>query len=219
MGALRRRHGEVMEKTAACEGLFHLLSTLPEGEASDILRRIRTGSDPATVYNQVTVGDALLQMAVAPETRFRYEFPYLSEMPFELTVDNPYMDSLIYEATSLFPESRRELSGIPNPIRSNQLPCGSQSFLENYEGPYLKPFHASRVVEPLLVDVKPSAWTAVCKDDALMRRLLASLLHCEYFFASIFQKVYFLEDMAAGRRDFCSPLLVNAVLAYACVRT
>lgn len=83
--------------------------------------------------------------------------------------------------------------------------------------PYLMPFHASRVVEPLLTDAKPSLWTEVCKDDALMRDLLGVWFCCEYSFASIFQKDLFLEDMASQNEDFCSSLLVNAVLAYCSV--
>jgi hypothetical protein len=82
----------------------------------------------------------------------------------------------------------------------------------------LRPFHAAHVVDPLLSDAKPSLWTAVCQDDLLMRELLAAWLQCEYFFTTPLQKDYFLQDMASHNQDFCSPLLVNAVLAYACVR-
>jgi hypothetical protein len=80
----------------------------------------------------------------------------------------------------------------------------------------LRPFHAAHVVDPLLSDAKPSLWTAVCQDDLLMRELLAAWLQCEYFFTTPLQKDYFLQDMASHNHDFCSPLLVNAVLAYAC---
>jgi hypothetical protein len=51
-----------------------------------------------------------------------------------------------------------------------------------------------------------------------MRDLLNVFFRCEYLFASVFQKDYFLEDMAAQRQDFCSSLLVNITLAYSCVR-
>lgn len=219
MGALKRRYGQLTDQATASERLLDLLRTLPDNEARSILQRIRAGSDPVTVYNQITAGDTLIQLAVAPETRFRYELPYRAEMPFELAEDNPYLDSLIYEATSLLPANRNERRHSHHDHTSGSGPSAGQISQEASRVPYLKPFHASTVVEPLLTDVKPSAWTSVCTDDVLMRHLLESLLHCEYSFTSAFQKIYFLEDMAAGRRDFCSPLLVNVVLSYACVRS
>ncbi|VZI05496.1 unnamed protein product [Fusarium fujikuroi] len=88
---------------------------------------------------------------------------------------------------------------------------------EEQRSPFLKPFHAAQVFNSLLSDVKVSAWTSVCDDDKLMRNLLSVLFRCEYHFTAAFHKDLFLEDMAARRKDFCSSLLVNVTLAYACV--
>ncbi|KAF9771796.1 hypothetical protein IL306_010542 [Fusarium sp. DS 682] len=140
-------------------------------------------------------------MAVVPETRMRYEFPYRSEMPKELEHDNPYLKSLIYEATSLYPQHQTSERTVSDLLAN----LGS----EEQRSLYLKPFHAAQVVDPLLSDIKVSAWTRVCDDDKLMRVLLGVLFHCEYQFAAAFHKDLFLEDMAAGRSDFCSSLLVN----------
>lgn len=70
--------------------------------------------------------------------------------------------------------------------------------------------------------VKPSEWTTVSKDNTLMGQLLTAYLTYEYHLWPIFQEDYFLEDMANPGTDerktpCCSPLLVNATLAYACV--
>lgn len=196
--------------------MLDLLRTLPEKEAQDVLRRLRSGADVTSVLNHVQAGDVLLQMAVLPETRYRYEFPYRREMPQEYIKDNPYLDSLIYEAASLFsrsssPESSGHGMGSPGAILAS---LGSAE----HQNLYLKPFHAAQVVDPLLTDATPSRWTSVCKDDVLMREMLGAFFCCEYSFTSAFHKDYFLEDMAAGRTEFCSSLLVNIVLAYSCVR-
>lgn len=87
-----------------------------------------------------------------------------------------------------------------------------------YHSLYLKPYHAAELVEPLLSSVKPSLWTSVCSDDELMRRLLSVHFLYQYPTFTAFHKDYFLKDMAAHRQNFCSTLLVNAVLAYSCVR-
>ncbi|EEU40043.1 uncharacterized protein NECHADRAFT_11983, partial [Fusarium vanettenii 77-13-4] len=209
MQAFNRNHHDLQGRATVHEEIFNLLKTLPERDAQEILTRIRSGIDVQTVLNQVKAGDLLLQVALVPETRLRYEFPYRSEMPADYARDNPYLDSLIFEGASLY--STSQASDHVTPRLMTNLGSEEQQSL------YLKPFHAAHVAEPLLSNVKPSLWTPVCNDDALMRDLLGVLFRCEYQFTAAFQKDLFLEDMAAKRKDFCSSLLVNIVLAYACV--
>lgn len=151
-------------------------------------------------------------MAVLPETRLRYDFPYRSEMPEDCLLDNPYLDSLIYEGASLY-----STDGFPG--RSEHTTTSNSANLrsDQYQSLYLRPFHAAQVVDPQLSDVKISSWTTVCDDDVLMRDLLREFLRCEYYFTAVFQKDLFLEDMALQREDFCSSLLVNIILGYSCV--
>ncbi|KAF5000287.1 hypothetical protein FGRMN_1919 [Fusarium graminum] len=191
------------------EEVIDLLKSLPDRDAQSVLQRIRAGFDLRLVLSQVKAGDILLQMAVVPETRLRYEFPYRPEMPTECSINSPYLNSLVYEAASVYsnnPPAANAASGL-----LGTLPSEEQRSL------YLKPFHAAQVIEPLLSDAKPSLWTSVCKDDELMRDLLRVLLRCEYQFTGAFHKDLLLEDMASRGSDFCSPLLVNVLLAYTCV--
>ncbi|KAK7973481.1 hypothetical protein PG988_007615 [Apiospora saccharicola] len=185
---LRQAAHDLRDRGSANEEILQLLRNLPEQEAHDVLARLRSGASVSTIVNQVKAGDLLLQLAVAPETRFRYEFPYRAEMPSELHPKH----------------------GQSNAATTGQGTADLQSL-------YLKPFHAAHMVDPRLSDARPSLWTAVCEDDVLMRDLLAVWFRCEYQFTSACQKDYFLEDMVAKRQDFCSSLLVNIVLAYACV--
>ncbi|RTE81585.1 hypothetical protein BHE90_003910 [Fusarium euwallaceae] len=207
--AFNRNHHDLKDRATVHEEVLDLLKTLPDRDAQDVLKRIRSGTAIETVLSQVKAGDLLLQMSLVPETRLRYEFPYRSEMPADYARDNPYLNSLIYEAASLYPTSQDSENA--SPLLMTDLGSEEQHSL------YLKPFHAAHVVDPLLSDVKPSSWTSICNDDSLMRDLLNVLFRCEYQFTAAFQKDLFLEDMAANRKDFCSSLLVNIVLAYACV--
>ncbi|KAE9579504.1 hypothetical protein CGMCC3_g4725 [Colletotrichum fructicola] len=204
--ATSRKHNEVQGRATIHEQVLALLKNLPEEAAQDVFQRIRSGADAATIVNHVEAGDLLLQMAVAPETRLRYNFPYRSEMPEIYVQNNPYLNSFIYEAASLYPAHGQ---GRP----SHATAGGSQEL----QSVYTKPFHAARVVEPRLSDAKISWWTNVCDDDSLMRDLLRALFRCEYQFSAAFQKDLFLEDLVAQKQDFCSSLLVNITLAYACV--
>lgn len=179
---------------------------MPETLSQNALRQLRAGSTSQEIINRCKAGDPLIEMSVFPEIRLRYEFPYKPNMPASYLHDNPYLDSIIYEATSLYLSPER-----PTPDTTSGI------VPEKYYGLYTKPFHAGKVIEPRLADAKPSAWTSICSDDVLMRDLLSVFLRCEYQMTAAFQKDLFLEDMASMQHDFCSSLLVNAVLAYACV--
>ncbi|KAL7913972.1 hypothetical protein GGI35DRAFT_231253 [Trichoderma velutinum] len=210
--ALKRGYKDLRQKTTAHEELFDLLKNLPDQEADHVWHKIRNGVGATTLLNYIKTGNLLLQMAVAPETRFRYELPYRTEIPEYYLENNPYMDSMIYGASSLYSKDERSrISGRTATSGAGNLPSN------NYQDVYLKPFHAAEVIDPRLTDAKISSWTAVCKDDGLMRQLLSVFLRCEYHFTSAFQKDYFLDDLVANRKEFCSSLLVNIVLAYSCV--
>ena len=175
-----------------------------------MLQKIRAGENHSSITSHFKEEKKVVEEAILPETRFCYEFPYGSDMPPELTVDNPYLKSLIYEASKLY-----TTGGPPWRILNHKIANLSQPQLMSL---YLKPFHAAVVIDPLISDLKPSEWTTVCSNDVLMRKLLSVWFRCEYQLTAAFNKNLFLKDMAAKRRKFCSPLLVNAVLAYACVR-
>ncbi|KAG9495310.1 hypothetical protein J7337_013548 [Fusarium musae] len=159
------------QRSRVYEELVGLLKNLPDQDAQAILQRLRSGTDAASVVNQARVGNVLLQMAVVPETRLRYEFPYRSEMPKEFELNNPYLNSMLYETASLYSQHQTSGTILPGHLAS----LGS----EEQRSPYLKPFHAAQVFDPLLSDVKVSAWTSVCDDDNLMRDLLTLLFRCD----------------------------------------
>ncbi|KXH40931.1 hypothetical protein CSIM01_08418 [Colletotrichum simmondsii] len=108
----------------------------------------------------------------------------------------------------------RDLGNLGSKLRvGSTMSNGSQEV----QSIYVRPFHAAQIVEPRLSDAKISWWTTVCADDPLMRDLLKVWFRCEFQFSAVFQKDLFLEDLVAQKQDFCSSLLVNIVLAYACV--
>lgn len=200
------------------------MQSVGEADARDILARLRSGTDVQTLVNQVESGDLLLQLSVAPETRFRYDFPYNKRMPVGLATDNnAYLRAPIYAAACLHPSSAQSNIEKETPCRGNtglisdsvSHSQGAQPIMD--ESLYLMPYHAANVVDARLSSVKISSWTSVCDDDVLMRDILGRWLQCEYHFTAAFQKDLFLEDMILLREDFCSSLLVNVTLGYACV--
>ncbi|PSR84446.1 fungal-specific transcription factor domain-domain-containing protein [Coniella lustricola] len=66
------------------------------------------------------------------------------------------------------------------------------------------------------VHVPATTWTSISADRAFVQHLLMLYFCWEYpTFASL-SKEHFLKDFQAGRPRFCSPMLVNAILALGC---
>src|SRR5690242_20540949 len=165
------------------------------------------GANVEHVLRHVRDGDLLVQLSVEPETRLRYTLPYMDSMPaFLLVHDNQYLTAPLYEATFHAPTS-------PSDVFDPDAPSTSTKCMD----PYMKPSHAAEVVEPILDRVHARQWTNIISDDGLFRRLITIYLshqHATFFW---FNKELFLADLVARRTQFCSSLLVNAVLAAACV--
>jgi hypothetical protein len=205
--ALKRKLAETHERAEVLLQIHQHIRDRPEPESNEIVKRIRAGADPECIARYIREGDLLLQLALVPESRYRYVFPLLDEMPaFLIRPDNPYLDSWVYEGVlGTGSSANRELT-LSSKDRFVELPS-----------PFSKPYHAAEVVEPLLSTIKPSEWTTVLSDDVLMRKMLADYFLSNYEWTYPFQKDYFLQDMAAGHGSCCSSLLVNAVLAFASV--
>lgn len=211
--------------------LFELLRVIPEQDAAAILLRIRAGADAASILSRVKDGHLLMQLSLTGETRRRrYEFPYVSDIPIHLSmVENPYLNSLLCQAT-LLPQTvgNRALGGdCQNRELNYNFNSQPQSSNENNQQPvtretqfattYSVPYHAARMVEPIVDKLEAKPWTQVISDNRLFRKLICSYLLYPHPCGPFVQKDLFLEDMEAGRTDFCSPLLVNAVLSIAAV--
>jgi hypothetical protein len=91
-------------------------------------------------------------------------------------------------------------------MQADNLPDGIQRFrgLEQILSPLNEP-------KP-----PPGSWTSITNDVNLVQHLLALYFCWEYpTFASL-SKEHFLHDFQEGRHRYCSPILVNALLALGC---
>lgn len=59
-------------------------------------------------------------------------------------------------------------------------------------------------------------WTTVTQDLAFVERLLDLYFRWSHSFYVVFSRECFYKDFRSGREKYCSSLLVNAILAYAC---
>lgn len=72
--------------------------------------------------------------------------------------------------------------------------------------------------EPLF-DVPAKPWTEITDDDHFVSHLVSLYFTWEHAACHIIDRDFFLEDMKCGNTDsvICTPFLVNAMLASACV--
>lgn len=199
----KRQYGELQQKYNAYEELFRILATKTQYEATEVLNRIRGGDSVEAILRHIRDADLLLQLHVVPDDHHQYSFPYHQDMPTVLIQEgNPYLDSWLYKYSSF---------GGQQPYRDRDL--------SNWDSAHYRiPYHAAEIVDPRLNATNAKKWTSIVDDDILLNRLLQMFFLTEYTWYPAFHKDYFLEDMVAGRKRYCSSLLVNAILASACVR-
>ena len=205
-----------------------MLQSRPEQEAGEVYRRIRRGDDAESILRHVKHGDLLVQLSLVPEARFRYEFPYLPDMPpFLRHPENLYLGTEVYQYPLRGPPGSSDQPGhhAGHQQRALSSPWSVAADASGSVGgtgaaqrdPYLKPYQFATVAHPWLDSVRPSRWTTVSSDDNLMKKILHDFFLFEYDWFSFVHMDYFLEDMATMKRRFCSPLLVNALLCLGCV--
>jgi hypothetical protein len=68
-----------------------------------------------------------------------------------------------------------------------------------------------------LQDVNIQTWTNVPIENGLAIRIISFYFQLDYPIAPLFNAELFIEDLALGRHWFCSELLVNSLLSWACV--
>ncbi|KAM0188465.1 hypothetical protein ACHAPI_010571 [Fusarium lateritium] len=208
--ALKRKYGHLKSQQSSLEYIVDAVRSRSQADADAIVRRIRNGDDVEVLAQHLKHGDLLLQASLVPETRYRYEFPLLSRMPASLLKPtNPYLHSLIYEWTW---RGINEANA-PRPPSSSVHPS---SAARDSDAPFLMPFHAAEIGDAEFLSIEPARWTTVSTDNRLMRKLLAAFFLQDWSWYPMFQKEYFLQDMAAMSSELCSSLLVNVVLAVGC---
>lgn len=215
--ARQRRLDELQARSSQYEELFHILQSRPDPDVAAIVGRIRQGARIDDVLRFVKEGDMLVELSLAPETAFTYTFPFAERMPSSL-LDNPaipYLNSLIARGTM---DSRPNHASFPPPSLAHSPHTVGQLDMDlDTWNMYQIPYHAAELVDARIGSIKASRWTTVTTDDALVQRLMQIYFTFEFPYYTFFHKDHFLQDMVEGREEYCSSLLVNAVLAQACV--
>jgi hypothetical protein len=177
-----------------------MMQTMDEADAAEVFRRLRSGATADAIVRHVRDGNLVLQLSVEPPKLTRFQFPYIISLPPKLLKSSYFCSHVFYAIQTV---DRPSLT--------------DEDRLIARQTNYSTPIFAAEMADPLLSQTKPSSWTRVSSNDVLLRKLLEAYFIFEYSWEYIFHKDYFLEDMISGSNKYCSSLLVNAVLAKACV--
>ncbi|KAG9664673.1 hypothetical protein KCV03_g9970, partial [Aureobasidium melanogenum] len=224
------------------EELFRMVKSRPESEAIAILQRIRNKSDLNATLSSLREGDVLIQQQVVtpeleqsafpafesltePELTNMYPvaYPHLESMELALAAslaasEDPGKGKISLDTNRSFTSTsgtslkrRLTLPAIPRLTASDE-PIGRAGILSDNSG-----FHVNgSTIDPRLHRVNASLWTSVKVDDELFAKIVASFISWNHLPIRFFDEDIFLDDLVAGGTDFCSKLLVNAVLAIGC---
>ncbi|KAL4924206.1 uncharacterized protein BDV17DRAFT_284853 [Aspergillus undulatus] len=138
----------------------------------------------------------------------------------------PLIELIRHGAT--FPEVRcyldQVMTGTPTPEKASSLNLQNARLRAGYEVESRAPAFRSKVMDvhylcdfaPVKVPAKP--WTTVTDDDALVSHLISLYFTWDYPFYAFVDREILVKHMQMGnlQSDFCSPLLVSALLANAC---
>lgn len=212
------------------------LQSVPERDALMMIRRLRLTRDLssvlATMKNNSNTMTRLSRTQMARAT----VYPTESQLEFELNVLHP----TIYPALQPLDTTVLGLDAPPNhPYRSsfglatNQDTSLSQSslvFPAAVPQP-AQPFGfdatgrmaiagsmpAQQYCDKRLARLKISYWTESPISDEFAARVLSNFLVCDYPVHACFDADLFISDLIELNDEFCSSLLVSAVMSIACV--
>lgn len=202
--AAKRRRAEDPSQASAFEEVFHLIRTSPPSVAEQLIQRLRNGMNPDDLVKFVKDGDLLVNLALQPDHRFRFTLLYPADIrPLFQRNSSPYIKSPIFEDIFDIDDGDRQVA--PVQTRARRI--------------YDIPYHAATIVDPLLSseNLRVSRWTKVSNDEKFLKRALEVYFQFEYPSYHFFHKDLFLGDLITGKGGHCSSLLVNAILAAACV--
>jgi hypothetical protein len=243
--AVKRKHARMQQDHDELRTLFEIIATANIQKSLEIHNRIRAGQSPEIILQQLKHGDMLVQTRINSPKHVRHVL--LSSLmqtnaSFDdmvafigLTIANvpgtpaptaALLRQLRGQQTDL--TRLRDLLGHSQPPPPQRRIAISDLLSDNGSRPFVAVNHNPTRSEPEEFDQEPrkplfkvpaKPWTRLTDDDDLVSHLISLYLEWVNPFFRVLEEDLFIEAMQAGdfNSEYCSPFLVNAMLACACV--
>lgn len=131
----------------------------------------------------------------------------------------PFQTRAAWILVRLLPQVRRCLTTRGSPDPPLRFPFHTKRGAQQYPSPNPSaPLDGhSQLCDHRLKHIKIHNWTQVPITNELAARLISFYLTVDHPILGLFDADLFLGDLVAHKTDFCCPLLLTAVLCFACV--
>ncbi|KAI0390706.1 hypothetical protein F5Y17DRAFT_471455 [Xylariaceae sp. FL0594] len=192
---LQRRYAELERRYQELLELYGMLRSRPEPEAHVILQRLRRSTDIHSTIAFIKEGDLLINRRI----------PASSSSTGETSA---------YPASAAARDDTSELGLRRRTVVELNPDENDTAMAEQIR--HVKCLGLSHpVCDDRILRVKASRWTTVTANDNVLANLISLYLSWDHATMRLFDEDYFLDQIAAGQTEYCSPLLVNSLLATA----
>ncbi|KAF2669508.1 hypothetical protein BT63DRAFT_262961 [Microthyrium microscopicum] len=239
---LRENVETLAEEKNNLEQLLMHLRNSTEDESFEILRRIRGGAEPQSLVQQIQASRSLTQVkgdspfspasgSNPPSASFGPSRESYERLVQAITTSNtPDTDDIIMRLRRQEPiesiiegtRSQEAMDIEPGLGAETQSPYYARPMAGNSLAPHLSSNQpipgGSRAPDahtPPIAD--DHHWTRVTQDKELIEHLLDTYFTWQHSFFQNFPEDLFRKDFAAGKTQFCSRVLVNAICAAGCL--
>ncbi|KAF4980369.1 hypothetical protein FZEAL_3599 [Fusarium zealandicum] len=230
---LKRKHDELQARVSEHENLYDSLKTARPEETEEILRRIRAGKDVTSMTEDIQEGGLLLRLASSSSSssQSNHQPPESEATRAGPMIRQAVAGSLLFSGSQAqHPGAQRQSShGHPSRARLTSR-FDHPEYVFERAWPDTQHMYAE---ESIFVDLPGyklpvSRWTTVCDDDRLLSHLLLLFWSWDTICNRVIDRTMFEEDLVSldpsgmyqpHRLCFCSPFLVNALLAVSCLYT
>ncbi|KAK8011847.1 hypothetical protein PG989_000107 [Apiospora arundinis] len=189
--------------------LIERLSTFPEADALNLLRRLRESNDLCAVLSPASGGARDKTRSTTLATNQLLISPVFTKLESELgslhPIAYPWLSSIdirtiCREARNRFEARAWIMAAKGDSTSSDTESSGSPSLL----------------CDSRLYHLRMDYWTRVPISDELAARVISSYLVREHPMLGLFDAELFVTDLVERRIRFCTPFLLSALMFYAC---
>ncbi|KAI0127424.1 hypothetical protein BJ170DRAFT_694222 [Xylariales sp. AK1849] len=205
---LKREYRRMEQQQQDLLELFKMLKDRPESDANVILERLRSGTEIHSLISFIKEGDLVGELQKSSVASVLPQEHHSTEVMLNINHPQAYppLPPLNKSSAQLGLKEKNILN--LDPEEEDSVAAEEVLNAKSLERPH-------RYYDDRLREVDASRWTKVTNQNVVVANLLSLYLSWDHATLRTLDEDYFLDQISTGGTDYCSPLLVNAMLAAA----